>query len=437
MGDILSTKELWDKERGAIEQEVAQDLSNPEYVFYMKLLQSMYRSTPYEHDALGTRPSFDATTGEMLRRFHSTWYVPNNAVLIIAGDVQPAKALEQVKKFFGDIPSQPLPARPDFPFQSVTSETQRLDTDLPYGLAAIVFRFPGSDSPDYAAANILSDVLSSQRGNLFALVPQGKALFAQFSYDSLRKSGLGYAVAGFPAGGDSSNLVQQVRDILTAEITNGVMADLVEAAKRREIASAEFQKNSVYGLAMAWSSAIAGEGRNSPDDDIEAIRRVTVADVNRVASNCINFDTAITAILTPQPSGKPISSKSFGGTESFAASEKSSVKLPAWAEYAAQRITVPASTLSPVVTNLPNGLKLIVQPETISDTVCVYGRVKQNAKVQTPAGRDGVDQALSQLFSFGTKSLDRTGGVPKALDDIAANESAGTDFSLSVLTRPV
>jgi zinc protease len=89
--------------------------------------------------------------------------------------------------------------------------------------------------------------------------------------------------------------------------------------------------------------------------------------------------------------------------------------------------------LNPVVTNLPNGIRLIVQPETISDTVSVYGRVKSNAKVEMAEGKDGVDQALDQLFSYGTKSLDRL-AFQKALDDIGANESAGADFSLQVLT---
>ena len=63
MRDLLPDESLWDKERGAIEQEVAQDLSNPEYVFYEQLLAAMFKGTPYEHDALGTRPSFDKTTG--------------------------------------------------------------------------------------------------------------------------------------------------------------------------------------------------------------------------------------------------------------------------------------------------------------------------------------------------------------------------------------
>ena len=90
MRGLLDSEPLWDKERGAIEQEVAQDLSNPEYVFYMKLLEAMFKGTPYAHDALGTRPSFDKTTDAMLRNFHNTWYAPNNAILIIVGDVQPA-----------------------------------------------------------------------------------------------------------------------------------------------------------------------------------------------------------------------------------------------------------------------------------------------------------------------------------------------------------
>ncbi len=62
----------------------------------------------------------------------------------------------------------------------------------------------------------------------------------------------------------------------------------------------------------------------------------------------------------------------------------------------------------------------------------IYGRVKNNPKVQVPAGKDGVDQTLEQLFSYGTKSLDRL-AFQKALDDIGANESAGASFSLQVL----
>ena len=243
-----------------------------------QLLGAMFQGSPYEHDALGTRPSFDKTTDADLRKFHNTWYVPNNAILVIVGDVEPAAALAQVKQILGGVPSAPLPTRPDYNFSPVQPDTLKLDTDLPEGMTAVVFRFPGTDNPDYAAAQILSDVLSSQRGKLYELVPQGKALFTEFAYEPLPHSGLGYAIAGFPAGADSTNQLEQVKQILAGEIAQGVNADLVEAAKRREIINAELQKNSVEGLASAWSQAVAVEGRNSPEDDIAAIRQVTVED---------------------------------------------------------------------------------------------------------------------------------------------------------------
>ena len=432
MRDLLPDESLWTKERGAIEQEVAQDLSNPEYVFYEQLLAVTFKGTPYEHSALGTRPSFDKTTGADLRKFHNTWYVPNNAILVIVGNVEPPKALDTVKSIFNPIPSKPLPPRPEFNFQPVKPDLIKLDTDSPNGFIAITFRFPGFDSPDFAAAEILSDVMSSQRDKLYDLVPQGKALFANLSYEPMQESGLGYAMAGFPAGADSTNLLNSVKDILLAEITNGVSADLVEAAKRHEIINAELQKNSISGLASAWSQSVAVENRHSPDDDINLYRAVTVDDVNRVAKKYLDFDHAISAILTPQASDKPISSKSFGGSENFASSKNPNVALPKWAKQLTEQLPPPVSTLNPFVTNLPNGIKLIVQPESISGTVSVFGRVENRAKVQMPPGKDGVDAALDELFSYGTKSLDRL-AFQKALDDIGASEDAGTDFSLQVL----
>jgi zinc protease len=432
MQGVLDTDQLWDRERGAIEQEVAQDLSNPQYVFYSRLLASVFKGTPYAHDALGTRPSFDKTTGAMLKKFYDAWYAPNNAILVVVGDVQPQQILTRVKSLFGGIPARNLPPRPDIRLQPVAPEIFGLDTDLPYGLAVMSFRMPGSDSPDFAAAEVLADVLSSQRSELYALVPAGKALSTGFSLNGLPKTGLGYAVAAFPKGEDGTSLQKQMRDVLAVYLKNGFPAELVEAAKRQELTAAELQKNSVSGLAMAWSQAIAIEGKNSPDDDLKAIERVTAADVTRVARQYLSLDNAVIAILTPQPSGQPVSSSPVGGRESLAPKEITSVALPQWAEKTLSRISVPASTLNPVVSTLPNGIKLIVQPEAVSHTVSVYGHVENNPDLEAPAGQEGVSDLLERLFSYGTVGLDRL-SFQKALDDIGAEESAGAGFSLQVL----
>ncbi|HXZ25217.1 MAG TPA: pitrilysin family protein, partial [Nitrospiria bacterium] len=238
MQDVLDDEKLWERERGAIEQEVAQDLSNPEYIFYTKLLEALYKGTPYAHDALGSRSSFDDTTGTMLKQFHAAWYAPNNAILVIVGDVQPQQALTTVRTLFEKIPARTLPDRPAIRLEPVQAASLRLDTDLPYGMAVIAFRLPGSESPDSAAAQVLADVLSSERGSLYALVPDGKALSADFSIDQLPGAGLGYAEAAFPKGGDGMSLLKEMRAILTIDATKGVPADLVDAAKRREVANA-------------------------------------------------------------------------------------------------------------------------------------------------------------------------------------------------------
>ena len=81
MRGSLDTDDLWKEERPAIEQEVAQDLSNPQYVFYTQLLAAMFQGTPYAHDALGTRLSFDQTTGQMLHQFYDSLVRPQQRYL--------------------------------------------------------------------------------------------------------------------------------------------------------------------------------------------------------------------------------------------------------------------------------------------------------------------------------------------------------------------
>jgi zinc protease len=434
MQGLDSTDKEWGDERGAIEQEVSRDLSSPQYVFYAQLLDTLFAGTPYAHDALGTRPSFDKTSATMLKGFYSRWYAPNNAILVIVGDVDLQATLAQVQDLYGNIATKQLPARPAVQLQPVTPKHLDLPTDLPYGLALISYRMPSLTDKGFAASQVLSDVLASRRGSLYALVPEGKALYAGFESSGFAQAGLGYALGVFPKGGDSKALLQEMHDTLAGVLKQGVPAELVEASKRQEVAQLEFEKNSVSGLANVWSEALAFQGLQSPDDMAQAFRAVTVADVDRVARLYLDDQHAITAVLTPQASGKPVSGKGFGGAESFASSPDKPVVLPDWAAKALAKLDVPASTVNPVVTTLPNGLKLMVQAESVSDTVSVYGRIANRAVLQEPKDKDGVGDVLDGLFEYGSVSLDRL-AYQKALDDIAAQESAGTEFSVEASSQ--
>ncbi len=91
--------------------------------------------------------------------------------------------------------------------------------------------------------------------------------------------------------------LEELRQIVNKYAANGVPEDLVAAAKKAELAQAEFQRNSIPGLAQVWSQALAAEGRTSPEEDIDAIRKVTLADVNRVAKQYLLNANTITATL--------------------------------------------------------------------------------------------------------------------------------------------
>jgi zinc protease len=432
---IDDSQAQWEQERGAIEQEVQRDLSNPTYKFVDRLNTAMFAGTPYAHDPLGTKSSFDATTGEMLKSFYEKWYSPSNMILIVVGNVDPAATLAKIKSLYENIPSRPIPARPAIDLQPFQSQTFTIDSNFPYILGFIAYRMPGTDSPDYAAADILADVLASQRADLYGMVPAGKALAAEFGLaETYRKASVGYGLVALPSGVDADAAIAEMRQILTNYATNGVPADLVDAAKRSEIAQAEFQRNSIPGLADVWSSALAAEGRNSPEEDIDAIRKVTLADVNRVAKEYLLNTSTITATLKPVPSGQAVAAKGFGGAEKVTAEPTKPVELPDWAKGPLEAIKLPTSYPPVSDMTLPNGIRLIVRTDTTSPTVSVVGEVKHNSDLQTPAGEDGMGSILDQLYSYGTQTLDRL-AFQKALDDIAANESAGYSFSLSVLKQ--
>lgn len=425
----------WDQERGAIEQEVAQDLSNPYYVLYAKLRAILFAGTPYEHDALGTRASFDKTTAAMLEQFHDRWYAPNNAILVIVGDVDPQATVTEVKRLFGSLKPKTLPARPAIALKPAQATSLILETDRPTETQVIAMRMPGLDSADFPALEVLSDVLNNHRFDLYGLVPAGKAIDAEFALEPLPHAGLGYAVVSFPPNGDAKAVEDDARAILRRVAQDGVPADLVEAAKIQEIRQAELQKNSIPELASVWSDALALYGLRSPDDDLARINNVTVADVDRVARKYLDVDHAVFALMVPNPSGKPsATSDGYGGQESIALGEAKATELPVWAQSAFARLEVPASTLHPVVSTLSNGMTLIVQPEDVSDTVSIFGHIRNRPETEVPSGQEGVAEVLDPLFGYGTEHLDRV-SFQQALDAIGASENAGADFAIKILSR--
>ncbi len=434
MAGVDDSQADWEKERGAIEQEVARDNSQPFYVLYSKALAHLFAGTPYEQTGLGTKASFDATTAEMLKRFHQEWYAPNNALLVVAGDVEPQAVLTKVRELYGDIPTKTLPSRPAIRLPSIAAESFSSQTDQPYGIVAICFRMPGYRDAGYAASNILARVLDSQRGAIAALSYDGQALGSGFQMNTMQDAGVGLAYAVFPADGDSARLEKELKAALTATINGGITQELVASEQRQLILENNLQRNSISGLAQSWTNAIALRGAASPDAAVAQLERVTLSDVT-AAAKALDFSHAVTLILTPTAGSKPIGGgQGFGAPESFSSVPKTAVTLPAWASSALAKLPNPQPLFHPEVTTLRNGIRLIVQPLTVSHSVSLFGSVRTNQGIQAPKGQEGVDEILNSLFDWGPAGMTRI-QFETAVDALGAEISTGTNFALAALPQ--
>ncbi len=427
----------WKAESGAIKQEVTQDESVPiEKLFLRTILPSIFQGTPYAKDGLGSLYSFNhQINARVIRQLYDTWYHPNNAVYVITGNVDGPTAIKKVQQYFGAIPAARLPARPKVALQPLKAATYHVTSDQPYTLVAVAYRLPGWKDKDYAAAQILESVLNNQRSDVYALVASGKSLYAGFQdIESHPYATASAALSVVPVTTKGETAAADLEGVLDQYRKTGVPADLVQVAKQRAIADAQFRGNSIEGLAMEWSDAVAARGEASPDELISAIQRVTVDDVNRVLRKYVDPSHAIVAYAVPKNLGKVTAGGSSVAKENNTFTPSKPQPLPAWAKAAFAHVQVPAETLHPVAMTLSNGMHLIVQPEHVTKTIEVHGTIRSNEAIQAPPGKLGVGDIVVGLFPFGTTTYSRI-QLREQLDAIAAEATAGTDFSLRVLSN--
>ncbi len=300
MRDVLDAQSQWENERGAIEQEVLRDESSPGSDFFRDVQLLAYKGTPYGHEGVGTKAAFDRLTGPQIKAFHDRWYAPNNAVLVVAGDVDPARALAQIRARFEAIPKRAVPAHAAAHLEPLARTVLRRPTRLVYPLAVVGFRFPGVNSPDFLASFVLQGILDSARGPVHALADAGEALDAQWvSLPYVPEAQVGLATAALGQSGDPERVAQRLESILKGYAEHGVPRELFESTRRQLIAGQEESRNSIAALASDWATTIALDREPSIAREQELIAQVSLADVDRVAKRYLDPRHAIVGALTP------------------------------------------------------------------------------------------------------------------------------------------
>ncbi|HEY1975798.1 MAG TPA: pitrilysin family protein [Candidatus Baltobacteraceae bacterium] len=423
----------WTTERKAIEQEVRAHESLPGYAIGRKLRTLFYGDSPIAQDTVGSVDSFEKMTAGDILQFYRAWYHPNNATLIVAGDVDPDAVVAQVRGQFDAIPSVTLPARTPFTLAPLAATTVSDSADLPVPIAALMYRTPGANEADHGAVRIIDQVFNSGRTELADLSASGKLLAGGDISTILPEAGFS-SLIGIPAPGSSAKDASAlIAGVLDGYRTKGLPPDLVAGAKLRLLNDQLYSGASISGLAFLWTNAI-GLHRDSPDVAYDAITKATDDDVNRALRTYYSPDHQITALLSPKGFKAAAQVDRNAGSENVRYASIAEQPLPAWASSALAAPLRFPQTGSVTTAHLPNGLTVVVRPESVSSTVVVEGDIQTDASLYEPAGREGVADLTSGLMPWGTTSYDRKAYEAQA-DTIAANVSLGTSFSLSVASQ--
>lgn len=422
----------WQTERGAIKQEIAANWSDPLYRYAAGVRRQLFHGTPYA--STETQASMDQTDVALLHRFYQSYYAPNNAILVIAGNIDPNRTLQRVRHYFAPMAAKKLPAPTQYHFQPVKATTLHMATTLPAGLISLAWRMPGQQAANYAVADILSDIMSSQRNPLYALVLQNKALAIGFNYHPMQDTGWGALEVQFATGTDEQALLHDIQSRLNELCTQGITTELVENARNRKITALNFASNSTAELATLWTNTLVSGKGHSPADLLTAYQRVTPEQVSQLANSLFTPQHTITSILTPAQAKPAIYQTQRSKKESFAPKPDKPVILPAWAQQILNRLNLPDDRPRPADMTLKNGIRLIVQPTSINNTISVYGRIQQNPALQEANGKEGLADITNNLFNFGSQHLNQAAFLRES-DAIAADIEAGSQFSLAVLAR--
>jgi len=149
-----------DNQRNAVQEEKRLGQDNQPYGKTIDTdLSTAYDSFAYKHSIIGSMEDLNAATVQDVSAFFKRYYAPNNAVLTIVGDFKSEEALAKIKKYFGDIPAQPAPPKPDIsePAQKAERRATIEDKFAQVPRLDIVYKIPAGDTKDFYALDILFD----------------------------------------------------------------------------------------------------------------------------------------------------------------------------------------------------------------------------------------------------------------------------------------
>ena len=298
MNGLDADPDQLENEKGVVMQEYRQRWENNPAARASHFLRANLRgAAAYDHPIIGLREDFEALTPTDLLDFHETWYHPNNAVLIVAGDVIPEDVFALAQKHFGNFPAVPVPARvrPDADRDFEPGSETVADALITKPAARRAWRLPevvaetGVDAfRTRYAARLLSAMLTSGLDaplNRYLQTERQIALSAGFSV--VLDEGQDWAILSLEPieGLDPVAVLDEAEDFLRNWLENGLTVERLERQKRRFVNGLVYAADSIDGPATSFESVVATNDDYGVFLTLEdTINAMTLDDIRGVAS---------------------------------------------------------------------------------------------------------------------------------------------------------
>ena len=292
---------------------------SPRATLYESMSAAVFMASPYRRPIVGWMNDLDAMTADDVRAFYRRWYVPANAAVVVAGDVDVAQVRQLAEKYYGSIPSRVVPTRKPR-LEPNQAGVRRIDVKAPAEQAyvSLAFKVPElgatglgtasalSSDDDALALTVLAEVLDGYSGaRLDRALTQGDARVADSAGASNGLWGRGpqlFTLDGVPVRGKTAEQVEAALRAQVARIAqDGISEVELSRVKTQWVASEIYKLDSVFNQARSLGSYWAlGLPLDAGERLVERLRTVTAAQVKAVAGKYFGDDQLTVATLRPQ-----------------------------------------------------------------------------------------------------------------------------------------
>ena len=312
MGWLLPAmhQEKLDNQRDVVKNEKLQRYDNQPYGDWSERLQGMMypKGHPYRHTVIGSMEDLDAASLEDVEAFFRTYYVPNNAVLTVAGDFDSAGTLALIERYFADIPAgappPPLPGDPTVPPTLGETVREHVVSDVPLPRLIMAFRVPPYSSDDFAVAEVSRALLGMGRASrLYRRLVRERRIassVASYVYPLLSGASMMLVWATGSPGGDLTALEAATSE----EVEAPAGAEQPEAERAIALAETDLVHTLERAAGRADLLSMFELYFDDPDRlnrELDRLRDVTVDQIRAFAAERLGADNR--AVLTYEPRG--------------------------------------------------------------------------------------------------------------------------------------